>query len=58
MGEPLGANTLLHGQLNGTENAFTASLPGVHHATPGQVVRFSAHPKNMHFFNIVSGKRI
>jgi len=58
MGEPLGANTLLHGQLNGTETAFTASLPGVHHATPGQVVRFSAHPKNMHFFNIVSGKRI
>ena len=58
MGEPLGANTLLHGQLNGTETAFTASLPGVHHATPGQVVRFSANPKNMHFFNIVSGKRI
>ena len=58
MGEPLGANTLLHGQLTGTESAFTASLPGVHHATPGQVVRFSAHPKNMHFFDSLSGKRI
>ena len=58
MGEPLGANTLLHGHLTGTESAFTASLPGVHHATPGQVVRFSAHPKNMHFFDSLSGKRI
>jgi len=54
----LGANTLLHGHLNGTKTAFTASLPGVHHATPGQVVRFSAHPKNIHFFDSLSGKRI
>jgi len=58
MGEPLGANTLLHGRLDGTSDAFTISLPGVHHAVTGQVVRFSVDPKHMHFFDIESGHRI
>lgn len=58
MGEPLGANTLLHGRLDGTSDAFTISLPGVHHAVAGQVIRFSVDPKHMHFFDIETGRRI
>ena len=58
MGEPLGANTLLHGRLDGTSDAFTISLPGVHHTVAGQVIRFAVDPKHMHFFDIKSGGRI
>ena len=58
MGEPLGANTLLHGSLDGTSDAFTISLPGVHHTLAGQVIRFAVDPKHIHFFDIKSGERI
>ena len=58
MGEPLGANTLLHGRLDGTSDAFTISLPGVHHTVAGQVIRFAVDPRHMHLFNIKSGERI
>ena len=58
MGEPLGANTLLHGRLDGTSDAFTISLPGVHHTVAGQVIRFAVDPKHIHFFDIKSGGRI
>ena len=58
MGEPLGANTLLHGRLNGTNDAFTLSLPGVHHAVPGENIRFSVDPAQVHFFDTKTGQRI
>lgn len=58
MGEPLGANTLLHGRLDGTNDAFTISLPGVHHAVAGQEIRFGVDPKSMHFFDPKTRKRI
>ena len=58
MGEPLGANTLLHGRLCGTSDAFTISLPGVHHTVAGQVIRFAVDPRHMHLFDIKSGGRI
>jgi len=58
MGEPLGANTLLHGRLDGTSDAFTISLPGVHHTVAGQVIRFAVDSKHIHFFDIKSGERI
>ena len=58
MGEPLGANTLLHGRLDGTSDAFTISLPGVHHTIAGQVIRFAVDPRHMHLFDIKSGERI
>jgi len=58
MGEPLGANTLLHGRLDGTKDAFTLSLPGVHHAITGETIRFSVDPANLHFFDTISGQRI
>jgi len=58
MGEPLGANTLLHGRLDGTNDAFTLSLPGVHHAVAGETIRFSVDPAQMHFFDKETGQRI
>ncbi|MCF2906175.1 sn-glycerol-3-phosphate import ATP-binding protein UgpC [Octadecabacter sp. CECT 8868] len=58
MGEPLGANTLLHGRLNGTNEAFTLSLPGVHHAVAGETIRFSVDPAHLHFFDAETGQRI
>jgi sn-glycerol 3-phosphate transport system ATP-binding protein len=58
MGEPLGANTLLHGRLDGTSDAFTISLLGVHHTVAGQVIRFAVDPRHMHLFDIKSGGRI
>jgi len=58
MGEPLGANTLLHGRLIGTNDAFTISLAGVHHAKTGEVIRFGVAAENLHFFDPQSGERI
>jgi len=59
MSEPLGANTLLHGQLDGTGDSFVVSLAGVHHADQvhGQH-RFSVPPDKVHLFDVVTGKRI
>ena len=58
MGEPLGANTLLHGRLDGGPDAFTLSLPGVHHVTAGQAIRFGIDPANLHFFDPATGRRL
>ena len=58
MGEPLGANTLLHGRMSGTNDAFTISLAGVHHAVTGDVIRFDVAPENLHFFDPASGARL
>jgi sn-glycerol 3-phosphate transport system ATP-binding protein len=58
MGEPLGANTLLHGRITGNNDAFTLSLPGVHHAVAGEVVQFGVDPSNLHFFDPESGARL
>jgi sn-glycerol 3-phosphate transport system ATP-binding protein len=58
MGEPLGANTLLHGRMSGTRDAFTVSLAGVHHAVKGDVIRFGVDPKNLHFFDPHTGERL
>jgi sn-glycerol 3-phosphate transport system ATP-binding protein len=58
LSEPLGANTLLHGKLAGTDTAFTASLAGVHRANVrGQVLRLTADPVNLHLFD-GKGRRI
>ncbi|TRD18937.1 sn-glycerol-3-phosphate import ATP-binding protein UgpC [Palleronia caenipelagi] len=55
--EPLGANTLLHGTLEG--KAFTASLPGVHRM-PGNDRDMSLNfaSENLHLFDPKTGKRI
>ncbi len=58
MGEPLGANTLLHGRLTGRSDLFTISLPGVHHAKTGEIIRFGVNDKNLHFFDPSDGQRL
>ncbi len=55
--EPLGANTLLHGKLNG--EPFTASVQGVHRLSkPGEELRLTVAPSNMHLFDAKTGKRV
>ncbi|PHP68684.1 sn-glycerol-3-phosphate ABC transporter ATP-binding protein UgpC [Zhengella mangrovi] len=56
--EPLGATTLLHGTLYGTEVAFTASLPGVHRMEAGTVLRLAVAPAAIHLFDPETGRRI
>lgn len=58
MGEPLGANTLLHGRIGNSSDAFTISLPGVHHTDPGEKIAFRVDPENLHFFDPSNGARI
>lgn len=48
--EPLGANTLLHGKLKGTDTELTASLVGVHHLDK-PVINLSVTPDNIHLFD-------
>jgi len=55
--EPLGANTLLHGRLKGTDSELTASLVGVHHVNE-PVVSLSAASENFHLFDTTSGLNI
>ena len=59
MSEPLGANTLLHGQLIATGEAVTTSLPGVHRVgEKSSNMRFSVEPANLHLFDPASGQRL
>jgi len=57
--EPLGANTLLHGRLEGSSTAFTASLPGVHYVPAhDEIVRLTVTPDNLHIFDAQDGQRV
>ncbi len=56
--EHLGANTLLHGTLDGTTTEIVASLPGHITAEAGSVMAFSASSELLHVFDPQSGKRI
>ena len=59
MSEPLGANTLLHGRLNGPGDAITVSLPGVHSlAGKSALMRFAIQPANIHLFDPATGQRL
>jgi len=58
MVEQLGANTLLHGVLDGTNSEMVASVPGHVSAENGSVLSFSAGAENLHLFETSSGKRI
>ena len=58
MSEPLGANTLLHGFLEGSDKAITISLPGVHPVGErGVEMSFSIDPSHLHLFDGVSSQR-
>jgi len=59
MAEPLGANSLLHGRLKGSEIAFTASLPGVHRLpASARTLTLSVAPEHIHIFDRTSGHRL
>ncbi len=58
MFEQLGANTLVHGVLDGTDAEIVASVPGHVMADPGTVMGFSAAQENLHVFDAKTGKRI
>jgi sn-glycerol 3-phosphate transport system ATP-binding protein len=56
--EPLGANTLLHGTLEGTTENFTASMQGVHLlADKHSQIRFGIQTGKAHLFDVLSGLR-
>jgi len=56
--EPLGANTLLHGELVGTAESFTVSLQGVHLLTADKTeLSFAIQPGKAHLFDVGSGLR-
>lgn len=58
MQEQLGANTLIHGALVGTDTEMVASLPGTQTFADGQIVHFSVPADALHFFNTDTGRRI
>ncbi|TCL00743.1 carbohydrate ABC transporter ATP-binding protein (CUT1 family) [Shimia isoporae] len=56
--EQLGANTLLHGMLSGTETEVVISLQGHVTVEAETEMRFSAAPESWHLFDAESGRRI
>ena len=59
MAEPLGANTLIHGRLAGTDTTLVASVDGaVPNSEVAREIRFAAHSSHIHLFDPRSGVRI
>ncbi len=58
IGEQLGANTLLHGTLSGTDHAMVASVAGHVTTFSGAQHRFSAAFENLHLFDTETQKRL
>ncbi len=56
--EQLGAITLLHGHLSGTDVECVASMPGHVSAAPGTLMRFAIAPEHLHMFDTQTGKRV
>lgn len=57
--EPLGANTLLHGSIEGETDIFTASLAGVHQITGSEnSLKLKVSSDDIHLFDQRSGERI
>lgn len=57
--EPLGANTLLHGRVAGSEQPVAVSLAGVHGIEAGQgSARFSVNASHIHLFDPATGVRL
>jgi len=55
--EPLGATTLMHGQLRNSDAEFTVSLPGVHHREQASI-RLAVDTENIHLFSAETGDRV
>ncbi|EAR52106.1 SN-glycerol-3-phosphate ABC transporter, ATP-binding protein [Oceanicola granulosus HTCC2516] len=59
LSEPLGANTLLHGQLDQAEAPFTACLAGVHRTNgSGEIIPLRVAPEAIHLFSPETGDRL
>ncbi len=58
MVEQLGAATLVHGILEGSDTALVASLPGIETVRSGAVLGFSAAPEALHLFDSGTKKRL
>ncbi len=56
--EQLGATTLVHGRIAGTDLPVTASLNGINAAVSGDILKFDAPVEHMHIFDATSGKRV
>lgn len=57
--EPLGANTLIHGKLDGSDDLFTAAINGVHLLSKSdENLRLSIPPEKVYLFDQESGLRI
>jgi sn-glycerol 3-phosphate transport system ATP-binding protein len=56
--EQLGANTLVHGTLQGAKTSIVASLDGIRTAEIGSVLRFSITQEALHLFDAETDKRI
>ena len=54
--EPLGADTLVHGRLDGSD--LTARLPGHAACAAGERLSLKGEPKNLHLFDAETGERI
>jgi sn-glycerol 3-phosphate transport system ATP-binding protein len=54
--EPLGADTLVHGMVDGV--ALTARLPGDARVSSGELLRLWVAPDRLHLFDPASGKRL
>ncbi|MFP7673828.1 sn-glycerol-3-phosphate ABC transporter ATP-binding protein UgpC [Marivita sp. S0852] len=59
LSEPLGANTLLHGNIAGNPDQFTVSLPGVHPLEQaGGTMQFKIQEGQAHVFDPTTGRRL
>jgi sn-glycerol 3-phosphate transport system ATP-binding protein len=58
MFEQLGATTLVHGVLDGTDTDIVASMTGHVTAGAGTIMSFSAEAGNLHVFDSSTGRRI
>lgn len=56
--EQLGANTLVHGILQGTDASFVISLDGIQTVNIGAVLSFNAPKDALHLFNAETGSRL
>ena len=56
--EALGADTLVHGRLSGTEDALLARLPGSAVVAAGDHIAFKVAAEEIHLFEVETGKRI
>ncbi len=56
--EPLGAETLVHGKLDGGEAELTARVDGEAPVKAGTTMRFAVEPRHLHLFDRTTGARL